>query len=124
MSRSVPEWIGKTDDTKAPPRVRLRIFEREKGICWLSGLKIEPQDKWELHHGVALIAGGENRESNLFPVLRQPHKIETARQMKEKSKVARIKAKHLGIKGESSFPKPPTGYSYSWKRGRYEKETT
>lgn len=26
MSRSVEEWVGKTDDTEAPPRVRLRPF--------------------------------------------------------------------------------------------------
>ena len=31
LSRSVPEWIGKTDDTPAPPRVRLRVLERCEG---------------------------------------------------------------------------------------------
>lgn len=43
MARSVEEWIGRTDDAKVPPRVRLRIFERfeEKYIpepnsgCWI-----------------------------------------------------------------------------------------
>lgn len=29
MARAVDEWIGKTDDTRPPPRVLARIFERE-----------------------------------------------------------------------------------------------
>lgn len=52
MTRSVPEWVGKTDDTKVPPRVRLRCFEREGGICHLSGIKIRAGDSWELDHKI------------------------------------------------------------------------
>jgi hypothetical protein len=29
--RAVKEWIGKSPDSRAPPRVRQRIWEREKG---------------------------------------------------------------------------------------------
>ena len=28
MTRSLPEWIGKTDDEPVPLRVKLRVFER------------------------------------------------------------------------------------------------
>jgi len=28
MPRSIPEWIGRIDDTPVPPRVRLRALER------------------------------------------------------------------------------------------------
>ena len=38
--RTVPEWIGKTPDTPAPPRVRLRIFETFGGRCAICGRKI------------------------------------------------------------------------------------
>ena len=43
MSRAVPEWIGKTPDTKVPPRVRLRVFEKHDGTCHISGRKIRPR---------------------------------------------------------------------------------
>lgn len=97
MTRAVGEWIGKTDDSPAPPRVRLRCFERENGICFLSGVKIRAGMRWELHHGKALINGGENRESNLFPVLYKAHKAQTALDVAEKAAVYRKRSKHLGI---------------------------
>lgn len=98
MARSVPEWIGKSDDAKVPPRVRLRIFEREGGICHLSKRKIQPGEKWELDHIVALINGGEHRESNLAPALVQPHREKTRQDVAAKAKSARVRSKHLGIR--------------------------
>ena len=95
--RSVDEWVGSTPDAKVPPRVRLRVFEREGGRCWLSGRKIMPGEPWDLDHKVALCNGGEHRESNLFPALREHHREKTAADVAEKSKVARIRAKHLGV---------------------------
>jgi 5-methylcytosine-specific restriction enzyme A len=98
MSRSVEEWIGKSDDSAVPPRVRLRIFERHDGRCHLTGKKIMPGDAWDLDHVVALINGGEHRELNLAPAIRAAHRTKTAADVKLKAKVARTKAKHLGIK--------------------------
>lgn len=103
MSRQVEEWIGKTPDTPAPPRVRLRVFERHKGICYLSGRKIGAGDKWQLEHPQALINGGENRESNLAPALVEPHKAKTAEDVKQKAKNDRVRKRHLGIKKPSRF---------------------
>lgn len=105
MSRSTPEWIGKTDDTPAPPRVRLRVFEAHGGICHLTGRKIGPGDQWDLDHVQALCNGGENRESNLAPALRAAHREKTAQDVAVKSKDRRVKAKHLGIH-ESKAPLP------------------
>lgn len=95
--REVPEWIGKTDDTPAPPRVRLRVFERFDGICYLSNRKIMAGEAWELEHILAISLGGENRESNMAPALVKPHKVKTAADMAQKSKNYRVRAKHLGI---------------------------
>lgn len=106
MSRAVPEWIGTSDDTPAPPRVRLRVFDRHGGICFLSGRKIMPGDKWELHHIKALILGGTNSEFNLAPVLADEHKKETARQMVAKAKIARTRAKHILPRPRSSLSHP------------------
>lgn len=97
MSRSVPLWVGATDDAKVPPRVRLRIFEREGGRCWISGRKIMPGDQWDLDHKVALINGGRHSEDNLFPALRDKHREKTAEDVAEKSKIARIRKKSLGL---------------------------
>lgn len=97
MARSTDEWIGATDDTPIPPRVRLRVFERDGGRCHISGRKIQAGEAWDCDHVVALINGGENRESNLAPALRDKHREKTAFDVAEKAKVARIRAKHLGI---------------------------
>ena len=94
-ARAVPEWIGSTPDAKVPPRVRLRIFEREQGKCHLSGRKIRAGEPWDIDHKVALINGGEHRESNLFPALRDKHREKTAEDVAEKAKTAAVKAKHL-----------------------------
>lgn len=97
MPRSVEEWIGKTPDSKVPDRVRLRIFKSYEGRCYLSGREIQPGEKWEVEHKVALILGGEHRESNLAPALSEFHKPKTAAEMKVKAKTDAIAKKHLGI---------------------------
>jgi len=96
VSRSVPEWIGKTDDAKVPPRVRLRVFLAHDGVCHLSGRKIMPGEEWDLDHVKALCNGGEHRESNLAPALRDKHREKTAEDVAERVKTDRIRAKHLG----------------------------
>lgn len=98
MARSVDEWKGKTDDSMPPPHVRLRIFQRENGVCHISGRKIGPADKWDLDHKIALCNGGENRESNLFPALRDRHREKTKDDRAEKSKTDRLSERHFGIR--------------------------
>ena len=98
MSRTPPEWIGKTPDTKVPPHVRMRIFLRDDGKCHITGRKIVPADYWDLDHIVALCNGGEHRETNLAPALRDAHKIKTREDLGEKAKVDRIRKRHMGIK--------------------------
>lgn len=96
-ARSVPEWIGKTPDTKIPKRVRLRVFEAHEGRCHVTNRKIRPGDEWDVDHVLALANGGENRESNLAPILRQAHREKTARDVAQKAKDKRVRAKHLGL---------------------------
>lgn len=100
--RSVSTWVGSSPDAKVPPRVRARIFLREKGRCHLSGRVIRAGDAWDLDHKVALCNGGAHSEDNLFPALRDKHREKTAEDVAEKAKVARIRAKHLGV-----FPQSP-----------------
>lgn len=98
MSRAVPEWIGKTPDSKVPARVRLRVFRKHNGTCHLTGRQIAAGEPWELEHIKALILGGEHRESNLAPALKDAHKRKTAMEMKVKAKIDSVAKKHLGIR--------------------------
>lgn len=98
MSRAVEEWIGKTDDTPIPPRVRLRIFERDGGRCQCGcSRKILAGEAWQADHTIAIINGGPNRESNLRTLLDEHHKPKSRADVAEKSKVARVRKKHLGL---------------------------
>jgi 5-methylcytosine-specific restriction enzyme A len=96
MSRSVKEWIGKTDDTAVPPHVRLRVFLRFDGICCECGTKIKGK-RWICDHRIAIINGGENRESNLGPIHEACDKSKTAADVALKSRTYRKAAKDVGI---------------------------
>lgn len=100
--REVPEWVGSSPDAAIPQRVKLRIWEREGGRCYLTGRKIMPGDSYEFEHVIALSCGGENRERNIRLALTAPHKVKTARDVATKAKIARVRAKHYGI----TTPKP------------------
>jgi 5-methylcytosine-specific restriction enzyme A len=97
MSRELPEWIAKSDDEKIPPRVKLRIFERARGRCHISGRSIRAGEAWDADHVIALCNGGEHRESNLAPALADKHREKTKADVAEKADVYRIRAKHLGL---------------------------
>ncbi|SDG35602.1 hypothetical protein [Pelagibacterium luteolum] len=106
MARATEEWVGKHDDSKIPDRVKDRIMERENRTCYLSGRKFMPGDPIDWDHRIALInwagEGHGNRESNIYPVLRAPHKEKTKQDVKIKAKSARTRQKHLGIKKPQS----------------------
>jgi hypothetical protein len=105
--RAVKEWIGKTSDTPVPSRVKLRVWERENGTCYLSGRKIQPCEPYQFEHKIAIINGGENRESNLFLALVDKHKIKTKADLAEKSTVAEKAKKHVGITRPAAKIKSP-----------------
>jgi len=102
-ARSVPEWIGATPDTPAPPRVRLRVFERCEGKCHRCTRKIAAGEKWTLEHLVALINGGANAEGNLSVTCGWCLPEKNAADVAEKSLTYRKRSKHLGIKAKHSL---------------------
>lgn len=115
MSRSVEEWIGKTDDAPIPPRVRLRVFDKFGGICQCGcKRKIRAGERWDCDHIVALINGGEHRESNLQPLLTEHHKPKTKADVAEKAAVYAVRRKHLGIR--SNRPSFPTNRNGPFKK--------
>lgn len=119
-ARTVPIWAGSTPDAKVPARVRLRIFEREGGKCWISGRKIMPGDLWDLDHRVALINGGAHSEDNLFPALRDKHREKTADDVAIKSKTYRMAAKHAGTWPKTKNPIRSRGFDSSRPRNQGE----
>jgi 5-methylcytosine-specific restriction protein A len=100
MSRTLKEWIGKTDDTAIPPRVMLRVFEKYGGRCAKCTRKIgKGFEPWDCDHVVAIINRGQNRESNLQPLCDSPcHTRKTKTDIAEKSATYKSRLKAVGIK--------------------------
>ncbi len=98
MSRTLPEWIGATDDTPVPPHVKLRVFIRFNGRCPICTRPLRHK-RWDCDHKVAIINDGQNRESNLQPVCEEPcHSAKTRKDVAEKSRTYSISSRHIGAK--------------------------
>lgn len=106
MARKVSEWIGKTDDTAIPDRVKLRILDRQGFECALTGVAFGPKLKPEFDHAIPLRMGGENRESNLQALINVAHKTKTADDRKDIAKSDRIRKARMGIKATSKATMP------------------
>ena len=96
MSRAVPEWKGKTPDSKVPGAVKLRILNAAGGKCYLSGLPIGSKP-WHVEHVKPLSMGGENRETNLKPALVDAHKEKTKKEASIRAKADAIAKRAAGI---------------------------
>lgn len=116
MTRAIREWIGKTDDTRIPPRVKARIIVAQEGVCACGcGMKLGiAGERIEFDHRVALINGGENRESNIQALRRPCHQAKTRSDVAEKANVARIRKKHLGLHEPKT--RLPGSRGTRWKR--------
>ena len=104
MGRAVPEWIGKTPDSKPPKAVVDRIFLRQDGRCPLAKRKIMVTDARAVDHIIPLKDGGENRESNLQIILADKHKEKTSAENTSRVKVNRTRMKNNGTWPKSRRP--------------------
>ena len=98
--RPVKEWIGKKSTSMPPPGVKQRIFDRAKGVCVLSGMKIGKK-KWDAHHVKRLADGGENRERNIAPALRDAHKEHSIEENTRMKKADRQRRADIGAVAET-----------------------
>src|SRR5690606_36503342 len=98
MARSVPAWVGRTDDSAVPPRVRLRVWDREEGRCHRCRRQIPADDAWIIEHRLAIILGGANAEQNLCLSCSWCKSAKDAEDVAAKAKTAAVRSKHLGIR--------------------------
>lgn len=115
MSRSVPLWIGKTDDTPVPARVRWRVYKAKDGKCHKCGRAIGIGEEWTLEHLIAIINGGRNAEDNLDLTCCNCLLEKNAADVAEKRIVARKAKKHLSIKSRAGH-EMPCGKDSEWKK--------
>lgn len=109
MARSVPEWVGKSDDAAIPPRVRVRVIDRQRPaageypVCPDCDQPIREGDGCEIDHAVPLIDGGQHAESNLRAVHARCHRLKTAREAKQRAEARQHQKRAYGLKA----PKRP-----------------
>jgi 5-methylcytosine-specific restriction endonuclease McrA len=120
MARTIPEWIGRTDDAMPPDRVRLRILNRQRPapgeppICPICSTPIYDGQGVDYDHRVALADGGENRETNFNAVHRRCHRHKTAKEALARAEARGSQKRAYGIK-RSRNPIPGSRAS-KWKR--------
>lgn len=98
-ARSTPEWFGNRPETPPPPRVKVRIVDRQGGRCAKCHRKLGMcGEAIEFDHQLALVNGGENREGNLQALCALCHVGKTREDVATKKKNASVRKKHLGLK--------------------------
>lgn len=105
MARALPEWQGRTPDTRIPTRVKDRICKRQGDCCDECRLPFDAKRRAEFDHRPALINSGENRESMIVAVCCLCHRARTKADVAEKSQVAGSRSRRLGFK-KSKRPFP------------------
>jgi 5-methylcytosine-specific restriction protein A len=105
MPRRVDEWLEENHDKPIPERVKRRIIRAANNLCGYCGLRV-PVGGGEVDHIIALVNGGEHRESNLRYVHKHCHKNKTAEDVKEKATSDRKFSHVYGI----AKPKRTFGY--------------
>ena len=97
MARTVPEWIGRTDNSMPGIHVLLRLYAGQNGICACPdecGLVMNlDRDEIDCDHKTPLRDGGENRESNLQLMFRSHHRAKTAGENVSRGQERQHKAK-------------------------------
>jgi 5-methylcytosine-specific restriction enzyme A len=118
QGRSVHEWIGKTPDAMPPATVMARIWDREKGICRLTGLPIGKKP-WDRIHIKAIEDGGENRETNIALGLRSAHRKETGKENSRRAEADRKRMADIGANPPPQHPIESRGFPRTGKPERH-----
>ena len=111
--------VGTTPRKPMSQMRRLRIWEAHKGVCILCKRKIDGvREPWIIEHVRALVLGGADSDENCGPAHEDCRRVKDKVDVAAGAKAKRMKARHIGIKKPSRFPKPPAGSRWDWKLGR------
>lgn len=95
---------------------RLRLFERDHGVCHLCEQRIQAGQKWEAEHRIPLALGGADDESNMAPAHVKCHTKKTKADKGQIAKATRQRFGHLGIRSTTARPMPGSKASGLKKR--------
>lgn len=119
--------------TAAPPRPsmskarRLRIWERDKGVCYLCGEKVAAGERWDVEHKTAWGLAFDDTDENLAVAHAERPECHPAKTKEDVPRIAKAKAQggetgqwarrqKNGSKMKSRpFPKGP---KRAWPKGR------
>lgn len=110
--------VTTTERKSLTPTARLRIWERDRGVCCLCSAKIDGvREKWIVEHLRALELGGDDAPSNMGVAHKACADAKTngpAGDHARAAKAKRVKRKALGI--EKSKNPLPGSRATKWKR--------
>lgn len=104
MPRKVEEWIGRSDDSMPGKLVRDRLSRAQGDCCATCRHAFGPKRRAHCDHVIALIDGGENRESNLQMICADCHKAKTSAEATARAKTRDIRASHIMAEPRSNWP--------------------
>lgn len=121
MTRSVPEWIGRTDDAMPTKAVFDRLWAKQDGKDAITGKPFTPADgKPHRDHIIPLADGGENRESNLQLIAVKTHRLKTAREAMARAEQRQTMRAHRGY----ALGKAPTLRSAGFAKAKPQNTAT
>lgn len=111
--------------TKAPPRPsmskvrRLRIWERDKGVCYLCASRVQAGEEWDVEHKTAWALSYDDSDGNL--AVAHKHGCHAAKTKVDVKTIAKAKAQ-AGETGQwarrqKNGPSLKSGPS-NWPKGR------
>ena len=110
--------VGTTERHKLTPTKRLRIWERDKGVCCLCQNKIDGvRDRWIVEHKRALELGGEDADHNMGVAHQACADEKTNGPTGDHARAAKAKrAKRMALGLKKSKTPLPGSRSTKWKR--------
>lgn len=104
-----------------PGKVMVEAFKRCGGNCEKCTARLY-SGKFAYDHVIPDQMGGEPTLENCQVLCTACHKGKTAKDVGDIAKSKRRERAHILPKKPSSFRKPPPGYGFDWKLGRYMKK--
>jgi 5-methylcytosine-specific restriction endonuclease McrA len=110
--------VATTERKKLTPTARLRIWERDKGVCCLCSVKIDGvREKWIIEHLRALELGGADEPENMGPAHKACADAKTNGPNGDHAMAAKAKRNKKAALGLSKSKNPLPGSKGSrWKR--------